>query len=193
LRPLPYVWPYALIFWGVFVWAFWPEFRIIKAARIGNAADAKSLQVILVGMNLAFLSAFPLSLLPAFRMGAAYLLPAFVVGLALLICGSLLRRHCFRMLGESFTGDVRASSEQQVVTRGAYSILRHPSYTGGILMNAGVGLGLGSWASALLMTLVSAAVYSYRIAVEERALSAAIGDPYREFMATRKRLIPFVY
>jgi len=126
-------------------------------------------------------------------MGAAYLLPAFVVGLALLISGSLLRRHCFRMLGESFTGDVRASSEQQVVTRGAYSILRHPSYTGGILMNAGVGLGLGSWASALLLTLVSAAVYSYRIAVEERALSAAIGDPYREFMATRKRLIPFVY
>jgi len=60
-------------------------------------------------------------------------------------------------------------------------------------MNAGVGLGLGSWASALLLTLVSAAVYSYRIAVEERALSAAIGDPYREFMATRKRLIPFVY
>jgi protein-S-isoprenylcysteine O-methyltransferase Ste14 len=36
-------------------------------------------------------------------------------------------------------------------------------------------------------------VYSYRIAVEERAMLAAIGEPYREFMRTRKRLIPFVY
>ena len=95
--------------------------------------------------------------------------------------------------GESFTGDVRASSDQQVVTRGAYSILRHPSYTGGILMNAGVGIALGSWASAMLMTAGSVAVYAYRIAVEERALLATIGAPYQEFMSTRKRLIPFVY
>jgi protein-S-isoprenylcysteine O-methyltransferase Ste14 len=29
--------------------------------------------------------------------------------------------------------------------------------------------------------------------VEERALIAAIGELYRHFMQTRKRLIPFVY
>ena len=193
MRPLPYVWPYALVFWTVFVWAFLPEFRIIRAARGRSATDAKSLQVIMVGMNVSFLGAFFLAWVPAFRIVAPYVVPTFWIGIALLISGSLLRRHCFRVLGESFTGDVRASSDQQVVTRGAYSILRHPSYTGGILMNAGVGIGLGSWASALLMTVGSVAVYAYRIAVEERALSAAIGEPYREFMSTRKRLIPFVY
>jgi len=192
MRPLPYVWPYALVFWSVFVWAFSPEFKIIRAARGGSSADAKSLQVIMVGMNLAFLGSFFLAWVPALRM-TSYIVPAFWLGIGLLISGSLLRRHCFRMLGQSFTGDVRASSDQQVVTRGAYSILRHPSYTGGILMNAGVGIGLGSWASALLMTAGSFAVYSYRIAVEERALSATIGEPYQEFMSTRKRLIPFVY
>lgn len=60
-------------------------------------------------------------------------------------------------------------------------------------MNAGVGIALGSWASAMLMTAGSVAVYAYRIAVEERALLATIGAPYQEFMSTRKRLIPFVY
>ena len=193
MKPLPYVWPYALVFWTVFVWAFFPEFKIIRAARGGSSTDAKSLQVIMVGMNAAFLGSFFLAWVPAVRMTSAYLMPAFWLGIGLLISGSLLRRHCFRMLGESFTGDVRASSDQQVITRGAYSILRHPSYTGGILMNAGVGIALGSWASALLMTVGSLAVYAYRIAVEERALSATIGEPYREFMNTRKRLIPFVY
>ncbi len=194
MRPLPFVWPYAFVFWAVFVWAFLPEFGIVRrAVRTRNATDAKSLQVIMVGMNVAFLAAFPLAWVPALHISSAYIVPAFWLGIGLIVFGSLLRRHCFRMLGESFTGDVRASSEQQVVTRGAYSILRHPSYTAGILLNAGVGLALGSWASALLMTAVSVAVYGYRIAVEERALLAAIGEPYREFLATRKRLIPFVY
>ena len=63
-RPLPYIWPYALVFCTVFVCAFLPEFKIIRAARSGNATDAKSLQVIMVGMNAAssglfFLRGFP--------------------------------------------------------------------------------------------------------------------------------------
>lgn len=97
------------------------------------------------------------------------------------------------MLGSSFTGDVRARADQEVVSRGAYRILRHPAYTAGIMMNAGVGFALGSWVSAGLLTLASIAVYMYRIAVEERTLLAIIGQPYREFMRTRKRLIPFLY
>ena len=194
MKPLPFVWPYALAFWGVFLWGFMREFGIVRrATRDRTATDAKSLQVIMLGMNVAFLGAFFLAWVPAVHLSAAYVVPAFWLGIGLIVSGGLLRRHCFRMLGESFTGDVRAASDQQVVTRGAYSILRHPSYTAGILMMGGVGIALGSWVSALLMIVASIAVYSYRIAVEERALSVAIGAPYREFMATRKRLIPFVY
>jgi protein-S-isoprenylcysteine O-methyltransferase Ste14 len=97
------------------------------------------------------------------------------------------------MLGTSFTGDVRARPDQEVVSRGAYRVLRHPSYTAGIMLNAGIGIALGSWASAALYTVASVAVYVYRMNVEERVLLAVIGEPYREFMATRKRLVPFVY
>ena len=60
-------------------------------------------------------------------------------------------------------------------------------------MNAGAGLALGSWASTALLVVGSLAAYSYRIAVEERALLKAVGEPYREFMRTRKRLIPYIY
>jgi len=194
MRPLPFVWPYAGVFWILFVWAFWPEFGILRRAqRSGNSADSKSLQVIMLGMQVAYLGAFPLAWVPGFRLAPAHQVAVFWCGMALLASGSLLRRHCWRMLGASFTGDVRARPDQQVVTRGAYAILRHPSYTGGILMNTGMGVALGSWASALLLAVTSFAVYGYRIAVEERALLAAIGEPYREFMSTRKRLIPFLY
>ncbi len=192
MRPLPFVWPWALLFWACFVWAFTPEFRIIRESKKSSTTDAKSLQVILLGMNLAFLASFPLAWIPAFQIAGARL-PVFLAGIATLVSGSLLRRHCWRMLGASFTGDVRASADQQVVTSGAYAFLRHPSYTAGIMLNTGIGIALGSWASALVLAAVSFLVYAYRISIEERALVGAIGEPYRQFMSTRKRLIPFVY
>ena len=193
MTPLPFVWPYGPPFWAAYVWTFWPEFGIVRRAqRTAGASDAKSIQVIVLGMWIALLAAFPLAWIPALQFHR-FRVAVFVSGTLVMIAGSLLRRHCWKMLGASFTGDVRASADQQVVTRGAYAILRHPSYTGGILIMSGVGIALGSWASAVLLAVVSFAVYSYRIAVEERALLAAIGEPYRQFMRTRKRLIPFVY
>jgi protein-S-isoprenylcysteine O-methyltransferase Ste14 len=194
MRPLPYVWPYALAFGSVFVWAYWPEFRILRGAtRQQGASDAKSLQVIMVGQSIAFFAAFPIAWVPALQFGPAHRVAVFWLGVAMIVAGSLLRRHCFRMLGASFTGDVRAHAGQEVVSRGAYRLVRHPSYTAGIALNTGVGLALGSWMSALLVGVASTAVYVYRMSVEERTLLAVIGEPYRQFMATRKRLIPFIY
>ena len=193
MRPLPFVWPYAPLFWGAYLWAFWPEFGIIRRARsAAGTKDAKSLQVILFGQGIASVGAFPLAWVPALQF-PAHRAGVFAAGVAVMISGSLLRRHCWRMLGSSFTGDVRASANQEVVTRGAYAILRHPSYTAGILLNTGIGIALGSWASAGILALATFAAYSYRMAVEERALLVTIGEPYRQFMTTRKRLIPFVY
>ena len=193
MTPLPFVWPYALAFWIVEIWAFYPEFGVLRRAqRSGNTKDAKSLQVILMGLNVAFFVAFAMAFVP-WMLISSYRVPIFFAGVALMIAASLLRRHCFRMLGTSFTGDVRAAADQQVVTRGAYSLLRHPSYTAAILLNAGIGLALGSWVSVFTLVVVSLLVYGYRISVEERALLTTIGEPYRDFMSSRKRLIPFVY
>jgi protein-S-isoprenylcysteine O-methyltransferase Ste14 len=194
MTPLPFVWPHALLFWAVFVWAYSVEFGIVRRAqKAQGAADSRSLQVIMLGQSIASFASFWLAFVPALQFPPPYRMAAFYGGIALLVAGALLRRHCFRMLGASFTGDVRARSDQEVVSRGAYRIVRHPAYTAGILLNAGVGIALGSWASALLFTTASIAVYIYRMNVEERALLAVIGEPYRQFMATRKRLVPFIY
>ena len=195
--PLPFVYPYAIPFWAIFVWAFWPEFGILrrarKSVRSGDSLDAGSCRVIMLGMQIASLVAFPLAWVRALRFPKSWDVAVLTAGLVLLIAGSLLRRHCWRMLGGSFTGDVQAHAGQRIVGEGAYRFLRHPSYSAGILMNAGIAVALGSWASAALFVVISFAVYAYRIQVEERALLSIVGEPYREFMRTRKRLIPYVY
>ena len=197
MRPLPFVWPYWLLFWTVFLWAFSPEYRIVRNARKpaarSDSPDAGSVRLIILGMGVASLIAFPLAWVAVLRLPAAWQPVVFGIGMAALIAGSLLRRHCWRLLGASFTGDVRAKADQPIVTTGAYALVRHPSYSAGILMNAGIGLALGSWGSTALLVLASFVVYRYRIAVEERALLTIVGEPYRQYIRTRRRLIPFVY
>ena len=197
MRPLLFVWPYWVPFWAVVIWAYMPEFKIVwnarKPASRSDSPDAGSFRVIMIGGGLASLIAFPLAWVRSLRFPTALAPAALLVGAATIVAASLLRRHCFRLLDTSFTGDVRAQPDQAIVTGGAYALLRHPSYSAGILMNIGTGLALGSWASTIVLALAALAVYSYRIAVEERALLAVVGEPYRDFIRTRKRLIPFIY
>lgn len=197
MTPLPFTWPYALAFWAVFIWAFSPEYGIVRAAKEpamkAGSPDAGSYRVITRVMGITTFIAFPLAWVHALQWPRAAQLVVFVLGIGLLIGGSLLRRHCFRLLGASFTGDVRAHPGQTIVQTGAYALVRHPSYTAGIIMNIGIGLALGSWASTTVLAIASFAVYRYRIAIEERALLAAVGEPYRDFMNTRRKLIPFFY
>jgi len=116
----------------------------------------------------------------------------FWTGIALIISGRLLRRHCQRVLGTSFTGAVIVRSEQAVVTRGAYGYVRHPSYTAGMLLFLGIGLASGNGIGTLAIVIASGATYLYRVRVEERALLGVLGEPYADYMRRTKRFIPGV-
>jgi len=196
MRPLPFVWPYVLVFWAVYVWAFLPEFKVVRGGMEGSkekgSKDAGSVQAVVIGMSIAMFLAYPLAFVRAFAFPTRLMIPLFAVGISLLLLGSLLRRYCFRTLGEYFTGDVRARTDQPVIRTGPYRLVRHPSYTAGTMMAMGVGFSLGNWASLLVVTICTIAAYGYRVSVEEKALLATIGEPYREYMRERKRFIPYI-
>lgn len=192
---MPFVFPVGLVFWAVFFWSFGREQKIINRAfktEIKQTAhDKGSLRVIAFGQFIGLFAAFwfafraPLYDLPR--------LPSYLAGIALMIAGALFRRHCFRMLGTSFTGAVTARADQPVVDRGAYRWIRHPSYVAGTIMVVGLGVALGNALSASSLALVCAIVYGYRVRVEERALLGSIGEPYRAYMARTRRFIPYVF
>ena len=76
--------------------------------------------------------------------------------------------------------------------RWPYRLIRHPSYTAGLMSLAGVGLALGSWLSVLVAICVASVGYAYRVLVEEHVLCARLGYPYRAYMARTSRFIPFI-
>jgi protein-S-isoprenylcysteine O-methyltransferase Ste14 len=194
--PPPFAWPYALVFWAVYVWAMVPEARIIRRARKtsqeAGSKDRGSVKVMTAAMSTALVIAFPLAFVDRWAFSESRETEVFAFGILLMVLGSLLRRYCWRTLGEYFTGDVQARADQPVIRSGPYRLVRHPSYTGGMLMNIGVGLALANWLSLLLLTVTAVATYVYRVRIEEHALVETLGEPYRVYMRESRRFIPFV-
>jgi protein-S-isoprenylcysteine O-methyltransferase Ste14 len=117
----------------------------------------------------------------------------FAVGAVITWFGLLLRWWSFAALGRYFTVVVKTSQDQPILDSGPYRLLRHPSYTGLLLVFAGGGLMWGNWVSTVAAVGVLAIVLIRRLLAEEHALEAATGDRYREFEAHRTRLIPYVW
>jgi len=195
-RPPLFVWPYALAFWPLFLLVFVPEVRLEHRARADaqqhRAQDKGSVRIIpILGR-----ASFWLALAAAIFVSTATISPgrdgAFTIGVLSLAAGALLRHHCFRMLGPSFRGTVSVQPDQTIVQRGAYRWIRHPSYTGAMLMMVGVGLAMTNWLSIVILTLLPALGYGYRVRLEEQAMLATLGERYRVYMSRTKRFVPFV-
>lgn len=114
-------------------------------------------------------------------------------GLVLFVAGLMLRWWAIITLGRFFTVDVTIEKDHELVERGPFRVVRHPSYTGVLLAFVGLGLSLGNWAALLVILMPIGAAFIHRMNVEEDALSRALGPRYTEYMKRTKRLMPFVY
>ncbi|WP_179474928.1 methyltransferase family protein [Mycolicibacterium vinylchloridicum] len=87
---------------------------------------------------------------------------------------------------------VQVETGQTVVSTGLYGLVRHPMYTGNVLILVGLPLALGSfWALAFVMPGV--AVLAARIHDEEKLLGDELAG-YREYtQKVRSRLIPYMW
>jgi protein-S-isoprenylcysteine O-methyltransferase Ste14 len=116
-----------------------------------------------------------------------------VVGVLIMWLGVALRQWAVWTLGRFFTVVVRVTAGQSVVERGPYRWVRHPSYTGLLVTLVGAGVALANWLSVLALAILPTVGLVVRILVEERALLAALGEPYREYAGRHRRLVPGVW
>jgi protein-S-isoprenylcysteine O-methyltransferase len=127
--------------------------------------------------------------------GAAlpYLRGFYVFGFILFLGGLALRWYSIGYLGRYFTVDVSISTEHKLIDSGPYYHIRHPSYTGALLAFVGLGFCFGNWLSILFLTVPIIDAFLWRIRIEERALTEALGEDYRAYVDRTKRLIPWIY
>jgi protein-S-isoprenylcysteine O-methyltransferase Ste14 len=116
---------------------------------------------------------------------------AVVISNVVIVLGFLIIFFVFRE--SSYTSAIiEVSDEQQVISAGLYSIVRHPMYVGELLIYLSTPIALGSlW--ALLFFFPLAVIIVLRLLDEEKFLCEHLPG-YREYcQKTRYRLIPLAW
>ena len=116
-----------------------------------------------------------------------------LLGAFLFVAGLFLRWWAIITLGRFFTVDVVIEKDHELVERGPFRVVRHPSYTGVLLAFVGFALTLRNWAALLVVLVPIFTAFIRRMNVEEDALSRALDSRYADYMKRTKRLVPFVY
>jgi protein-S-isoprenylcysteine O-methyltransferase Ste14 len=78
---------------------------------------------------------------------------------------------------------------QQVVTSGPYRLVRHPGYSGGLLLLMSAGFALGSWIAMAPMLLMLPLMVR-RTLIEERMLARALPGYANYMQRVRSRIVP---
>ncbi len=114
-------------------------------------------------------------------------------GVVAIWMGLIVRAWAVLTLGASFSTYLQVDAGQAVVTRGPYRWVRHPSYTGLLLIVLGIGLGAGTWLFLASCAVIPLLGLLPRIAAEESELTRVLGEQYRGYQATTHRLVPGVW
>jgi protein-S-isoprenylcysteine O-methyltransferase Ste14 len=116
-----------------------------------------------------------------------------IAGLALILLGIAFRLWSRSHIRGLYSGHVEVQEDHRLVQSGPYRFVRHPGYTGFLLITLGVVLGYSSAIGLGGMVLFLLPGLAYRIQVEERLLAEQFGEEYRDYVRRSKRLIPGIW
>jgi protein-S-isoprenylcysteine O-methyltransferase Ste14 len=117
----------------------------------------------------------------------------FFIGITIMLMGMALRFWSVVTLGTAFRTTIETHRDQKVVGRGPYKLVRHPSYSGWLLMCCGYGIAVQNWLSLLIAVILPLVALLYRIHVEEAVLVSSFGSDYIEYQQRSKKLVPWVW
>jgi len=117
----------------------------------------------------------------------------YLIGLILFAVGLVIRWTAIIYLGRFFTVNVAIARNHELITTGPYRFIRHPSYTGTLVIFLGFGLCLLNWLSLLALFIPITIAFLWRVHVEEEALREAFGRGYERYAKSTARLVPFLY
>ncbi|MGH8062306.1 MAG: methyltransferase family protein [Pseudoxanthomonas sp.] len=110
-------------------------------------------------------------------------------GLVLCIAGAFLACWSRYLLGRNWSGTVQLKQDHELIERGPYQWVRHPIYSGLLLLFLGNAIMVGDWRGLLAVAIVFVSFWR-KLKLEERWLSQHFGETYRAYMQRTKALIP---
>jgi protein-S-isoprenylcysteine O-methyltransferase Ste14 len=163
-----------------------------RRMKIGPVAEQRPAQKLVSALFMLGFVGFVV--LPAFdhRFGWSPVVPVVSVIANAVIVLSFVLFFVVMQSNSYAASTIRVEAGQPVVSTGPYAYVRHPMYSGALLLLLAMPLALGSWCSVLLVVPFFP-VLVWRILDEEDFLRKDLRG-YAEYMrSVRSRLVPWVW
>ncbi len=178
-----------IIFWSVILlwWIIDIYFLLVKKTGYTKVLDKKSKFIvtilILIGVILAIIP-------KGFRI--TWLKRPFglcqISGTILIVIGIIIRLFSILTLGEHFSADI-VIKKKELVKKGLYRWIRHPTYTGEMISFIGLGIVFQYFPSSFFVVILPLSAFIYRALFEERKLLSEFGSEYLQY---KKRTRMFI-
>jgi protein-S-isoprenylcysteine O-methyltransferase Ste14 len=190
-------WVYLLVFAAssalitAYLWKKDPKLLERRIRAGPGAENEKKQKLIQLQASFVFIGAMILPSLDHRFSWSAIPLPIVVAGDVLVALGFLIVFLVFKE--NTFTAaTISVVPDQKVVSTGPYAVVRHPMYSGALIMLVGTPLALGSW-WGLLMFIPMIFTIAWRARDEEQFLCKSLSG-YKEYcQIVRYRLVPFAW
>lgn len=111
-----------------------------------------------------------------------------------LICalGTVVSVWSRKVLGAEWSREVELKQGHKLIKTGPYSFVRHPIYTGHLLMGLGTAIASGTLIAFLGLVLLAIGLWT-KLSQEERLLLRGFPDDYPAYQARVKAIVPYLF
>jgi protein-S-isoprenylcysteine O-methyltransferase Ste14 len=113
------------------------------------------------------------------------------IGLVFCVVGLVVAVWGRAALGKNWSVSVQQKENHELIVSGAYKFIRHPIYSGLLLMLLGNAVIAGTWRGLVAVSIVLISFW-FKQKKEEKWLIEIFGNEYKEYMNRTKALIPWL-
>jgi protein-S-isoprenylcysteine O-methyltransferase Ste14 len=113
------------------------------------------------------------------------------IGLLISFMGLLIACWSRYLLGKNWSLSVQKKENHELIKSGPYSILRHPIYTGILLIFIGNTIIVGDYRGIIAVLIVFISFW-FKLKKEEKWLIEIFGEDYHNYKKTTKAIIPYL-
>ena len=114
------------------------------------------------------------------------------ISVPFLLIADFLAWNSVRTLGRQWRVDAGLNADHELVTSGAYRIVRHPIYTSILCILLGAGFLITPLPMLALATVLAILGTEIRVRIEDGLLASRFGDTFRQYQRSVPAYLPFL-
>jgi protein-S-isoprenylcysteine O-methyltransferase Ste14 len=114
-----------------------------------------------------------------------------IIGLSIAVLGAIIACTSRYRLGKNWSLSVQRKENHQLIQHGMYKRVRHPIYTGLLLLFIGNALIVGDYRAIIAVLIVFISLW-LKLKKEEKLLTETFGAAYTAYQKQTKALLPYV-